>query len=132
MRLIPTALLLAPLISAPVFSTVSGCDSGSFQGTLEPCPCDNGGCSPEACPIEVAIDPGCEGQFELAEVLIGEHVETSPVRPSDQVAMCTAIEPNATVTIFVRGGDWAWGPLEERCETARETRVVRLQCVESQ
>jgi hypothetical protein len=93
MRLIPSAVL---------FAITAGCDSGSFQGELKPCPCADGGCSEEACPIEVAIDPGCEGQFELAEVLIGEHVESAAVRPSEQ-----------------------------RCETPRETRVVRLQCVES-
>jgi hypothetical protein len=122
MRLIPSAVL---------FAITAGCDSGSFQGELKPCPCADGGCSEEACPIEVAIDPGCEGQFELAEVLIGDHVESAAVRPSEQLAMCSAIEPSSTVTIFVRGGDWAWGPLEERCETPRETRVVRLQCVES-
>jgi hypothetical protein len=122
MRSIPTVLLMVTL--------TLGCDSGVFQGEVAPCPCDEGGCSDAACPIEVTIDPGCAGQFDHAEVLVGAHIEASSVRPSERAVMCAQIEPGASAIVHVRGGEWSWGPLEQRCEVPRETQRVLLQCVE--
>ncbi|MCC6624052.1 MAG: hypothetical protein IT385_22535 [Deltaproteobacteria bacterium] len=121
----------SPLAWLPLVLTVAACESEPFQGELAPCPCDDGGCSAEACPIEILLDQTCVGEVSIAEALIGEHVERERITPAQTLTACSRIEPGAEVAITVRGGPWIWGPLEERCTTPGETRSLVLQCVES-
>lgn len=118
-------------VFAPSGVALTGCDSGSFQGEIAPCPCDDGGCSAASCPITVALDETCEGEMAFAEVLVGDHVEGERLAPLAQIQTCSRIEPGEQAVLWVRGGPWIWGPLVERCEAAGETQAIVLQCVEA-
>jgi len=121
-----------PSVVAVVVLMVGGaCESDPVQGDLAPCPCDDGGCSAQSCPIEILLDQTCVGEVTVAEALIGQHVERETLRPSQTMSACSRIEPGEEVAITVRGGPWIWGPLDERCATPGETRSLVLQCVES-
>ncbi len=121
----------AAVLSALAAIPVSGCDSGSSQGELPPCRCEVESCSSATCPIEVSFDSTCVGELTLAEVMVDGHVEAEAVRPSERLTTCSRIDPGQTATIYVRGGPWIWGPLQETCSTPSETRALVLQCVEA-
>ncbi len=119
---------LALLVTAAL---AAGCESEPFQGELAPCPCDDGGCSAQSCPIEILLDSTCVGEVDVAEALVGDHVEREKIKPASTITACSRIEPGDEVAIIVRGGPWVWGPLGESCDTPGETRSLVLQCVES-
>lgn len=125
-----TALSFSLAIGA-LTTVLPACDPGSSQGELPPCPCDGGGCSPASCPLTITLDSTCEGEMEFAEVLIDDHVETSPLEPLVPLLTCSRVEPGAQATLWVRGGPWVWGPLIERCEVPGENQQIVLQCVEA-
>jgi len=91
-----------------------GCDSDPFQGELTPCRCDVEQCTSASCGYELRLDAGC-----------------NPLAPGGVVFPCTRTEPGVASEIIIRGGEWVWGPLTERCMTPGETRLLVLQCIEA-
>jgi len=81
--------------------------------------------------VEVVFDAPCVGQVDAAEVWVDGHVEASLVSPGQALRTCSRIPWRGSSQIAVRGGEWIWGPLTERCDEAAATTTVLLQCVES-
>lgn len=129
-RTAPLAAVVS-LFAAGLVFTATGCDSGSFQGTLPECRCEVEGCSANSCPIEISFDDTCVGEVTLAEVMVDGHVEREGVTVDSRLTTCSRIEPGTAATIYVRGGPWIWGPLVEQCSTPREARTLILQCIEA-
>lgn len=121
------ALLTAPLAALPA----PGCAGDGFQGAIPACRCDVELCTSASCGYELRLDPGCNGQIDEAEILIDGHLEADILGPGISVVPCTRTEPGVESQIIVRGGDWVWGPLAERCTDPGETRLLVLQCIEA-
>ncbi len=130
MTRIPHALW-APLLALSLLP-LAGCDADPFQGALEPCRCEVERCTSASCGYEVRLDAACSAQVSSAEILIDGHLEAERLAPGGAVVPCTRTEPGVVSQIIVRGGDWVWGPLTERCLEPGETRLLVLQCVEAQ
>lgn len=110
---------------------VTGCDSDGFQGELVPCRCDVEQCTSASCGYDLRLEAACAGQIDHAEVLIDGHLEVGKLEPGKDLFPCTRTEPGVSSQIIVRGGDWVWGPLNERCLEPGETKLLVLQCVEA-
>ncbi len=108
-----------------------GCDADPVQGDLVPCRCDVEQCSSAACGYELRLDAACASQVRRAEILIDGHLETDQLVPGGAAFPCTKTEPGVESQIIIRGGDWVWGPLLERCLEPGDTRLLVLQCVEA-
>lgn len=121
---IPQLLVIAVL-------GLAGCESDPFQGDLVPCRCDVERCSSASCGYDLRLESACAGQIDQAEILIDGHLEVNILTPGKDVFPCTRTEPGVVSQIIVRGGDWVWGPLNERCLTPGETQLLVLQCVEA-
>ncbi|TNF31096.1 MAG: hypothetical protein EP329_12860 [Deltaproteobacteria bacterium] len=110
---------------------LAGCESDPYQGELVPCRCEVEACTSASCGYDLRLDAACAGQIDHAEVLIDGHLEESALTPGQDMFPCTRTEPGVASQIIVRGGDWVWGPLVERCMNPGETRLLVLQCVEA-
>lgn len=121
---IPAACLLMLL-------GLSGCDAGSMQGEIPQCRCDIEQCSSASCGYDLRLDDACKGQLDFAEVLIDGHLEAEVLEPGGSLVPCTRAEPGVAAQLIIRGGDWVWGPLNERCTEPGENRLLVLQCVEA-
>lgn len=123
---IPLSVLVVALLWV-----LPGCDASPTQGELSPCRCDVEQCSSAACGYELRLDPACEGQLASAEVLIDDHLEVQPLTPGGVMVPCSRTEPGVEAQLIIRGGDWVWGPLRERCLNPGENKLLVLQCVEA-
>ncbi|MCB9733418.1 MAG: hypothetical protein H6745_12500 [Deltaproteobacteria bacterium] len=131
MRPLDTALVLAAALLLFALPAAGGCAGDAFQGDIPACRCDVELCTSASCGYELRLDPGCNGQIAKAEVLIDGHLESDILSPGISVIPCTRTEPGVESQIIVRGGDWVWGPLVERCTDPGETRLLVLQCIEA-
>lgn len=103
------------LAAAFALALLSACDGAALDAPA-PCPCEVHTCSAAACGFRVELGASCAGEVELAEVLVGAHLEASTVAPGGDMLACSRIEPGEEATIWVRGGAWAWGPVTVACQ----------------
>jgi len=110
---------------------VLACEASPFQGEIPPCRCEVETCTSASCGYDLRLDQTCVGQLSTAEILIDGHLEREALVPGRAVVPCTRTEPGVESEITIRGGDWVWGPLRERCMEPGEVRLLILQCIES-
>jgi hypothetical protein len=116
-------------------SAGASCGGDPFQGETAACRCEvtgpgDAGCAEADCPVEVVLGERCAGQVAFAEVVMDGHIEDGAVRPGEVFRTCGKIPFGGVSRVTARGGVWLWGPLEEACEVAGETRRLVLDCAE--
>ena len=92
-----------------------GCETDSFHADTKPCVCEEAVCPANTCSFELELHPGCAGEVDLAEVVIDGHLEAVTLTPGVRAVACTRTAPGGESVVLVRGGDWLWGPLKQKC-----------------
>ena len=120
---------LAFLLALPLGA--SGCESEPFQGEIPGCRCEIDRCTSASCGYELRLAADCTGELTNAEILVDGHLEAATLVPGEALVTCSRTEPGVTSQVIVRGGDWVWGPLNERCDDPGTNRLLVLQCIEA-
>ena len=85
------------------------------EAEYRPCRCEVEACSPQSCTYTFVLDESCLGEVPEAEILVDDHVELQTLTAEKQVEACSRTEPGETSIIYVRGGNWIWGPIVRKC-----------------
>jgi hypothetical protein len=94
-----------------------------------PCRCEAESCASNSCTFTFTLDESCAGEVSEAEILVDDHLELDTIVPGESVVACSRTEPGETSVVYVRGGDWIWGPIVRKCgEEGNENFPLVLQC----